>query len=231
MRRGSIAVVLTLLFAVAAAGGVFLYVQNTRDRAEQAQQTVKVLVSTTDIPAGVELNDLVDSGIFVNRDVPQEDLVRAAVTDPYQLQGQRTAYPILAGEQISAARLEGTLQAAGGRYGLLEGMHALSLTLEPQRAAGGVLQQGDHVEAFGTFKGVANPQAQMTRVLVTDAEVLAVKVDNETGSKNVTVLLAVTPQEAEMLIYGQESDSVWLTLLPPNEAGVVVPPVHSREFR
>jgi len=231
MRRSSVAVVLTLLFALAAAGGVFLYVQNARDRSERAQQTVKVLVSTTDIPAGVELNDLVDSGVFVDRDVPQEDLVRAAITDPYQLQGQRTAYPILAGEQISAARLEGTLQAAGGRYGILEGMHALSLTLEPQRAAGGALQQGDHVEAFGTFKGVANPQAQVTQVLVTDAEVLSVKIDNETGSRNVTVLLSVTPEEAEMLIYAQEQEAVWLTLLPPNEAGVDVPPVHSKEFR
>src|SRR5262245_14889742 len=231
MRRSSVAIVLTLLVALAAAGGVFLYVKNARDRSEQAQQTVKVLVSTTDIPAGVELNDLVDSGMFVDRDVPQEDLGRPAITDPYQLQGQRTAYPILAGEQISAARLEGTLQAAGGRYGLLEGMHALSLTLEPQRAAGGALQQGDHVEAFGTFKGVTNPQAQVTRVLVMDAEVLSIKVDNETGSRNVTVLLSVTPEEAEMLIYAQEQEAVWLTLLPPNEGGVDVPPVHSRELR
>ena len=71
MRRSSVAIVLTLLVALAAAGGVFLYVKNARDRSEQAQQTVKVLVSTTDIPAGVELNDLVDSGMFVDRDVPQ----------------------------------------------------------------------------------------------------------------------------------------------------------------
>ena len=78
---------------------------------------------------------------------------------------------------------------------------------------------------------MANPQSQTTQVLVTDAEVLSVKVDNETGTKNVTVLLSVTPEEAEMLIYAQEQEAVWLTLLPPNESGVDVPPVHSRELR
>lgn len=229
MKRGAVAAVLTLLFAAAAAAGVFLYVQNARDRSEQRQETVKVLVSTTDIPAGVELDEAVEAGLFVSRYVPRQDLVRAALTDVYQLEGQRTAYPILAGEQITAARLEGTLQAAGGRYGLLEGMHALSLTLEPQRAAGGLLQQGDHVEAFGTFRAMANPQAQLTRVLVTDAEVLSVTRDTQTSSRAVTVLLAVTPLEAEMLIYAQEQDVVWLTLLPPNESGVDVAPVRSGE--
>src|SRR5262245_2967877 len=231
MRRSSVAVLLTVLFALAAAGGVFLYVQNARDRSQQAQQTVKVLVSTTDIPAGVELNDLIDAGVFVDRDVPQEDLVRAAITDTYQLQGQRTAYPILAGEQISAARLEGTLQAAGGRYGLPDGMHALSLTLEPQRAVGGSLQQGDHVEAFGTFQAGVSPDAKITRVLVVDAQVLAVAAGSETGARTGTVVLSVTPEEAERLIYAQEQGSVWLTLLPPNETGVEVAPVRARELR
>lgn len=230
MRRGSIAIVLTLLFALAAAGGVFLYVQNAKERSDQAQQTVKVLVSTTDIPAGVQLDDLVDAGMFVSKDVPQADLVRAAITDPYQLQGQRTAYPILAGEQISAARLEGTLQAAGGRYGLLEGMHAMALTLESQRAVGGSLQQGDHVEAFGTFQAGANPQNKVTRVLVPDAVVLAVRTGSETGERSGTVLLSVTPEEAERLIYAQEQGTVYLTLLPPNETGVEIPPVRAREL-
>jgi Flp pilus assembly protein CpaB len=231
MKRGTVAAALTVLFALAAAAGVFLYVRSVREGSERAQRTVEVIVATTDIPAGAELDELIDAGMFVKENVPQDDLVRAAITDAYQLEGRRTAYPILAGEQISAARLEGTLQAAGGRFGLVGGAHALSLTLEPQRAAGGVLQQGDHVEAFGTFKSVANPQSQLTRVLVVDAEVLTVIRETETGSRAVTVLLAVTPQEAQLLIYAQEQGHVWLTLLPPNEPGVLIPPVRAKELR
>ena len=41
----------------------------------------------------------------------------------------------------------------------------------------------------------------------------------------VTATLAVTPEEASVLIFAQEQGHVWLTLLPPNQDGVAVPPV------
>lgn len=229
MKRGGIAALLTVLVAGAAAAGVFLYVQNVRNQTEAEQQTVQVLVATDDIPAGLELDELVGTGFFVKKDVVQEDLVQAAITDEYQLEGQRSAYPILAGEQISAARLEGTLEAEGGRFGLVGGTQGVALTLEAQRAAGGVLQRGDHVEAFGTFKNANNQQ--LTRFVVLDAEVLSVMRDEDSISRGTTILLAVTPEEAQVLVYAQEAGSVWLTLLPPNESGAALPPVRSRSLR
>jgi pilus assembly protein CpaB len=231
MKRGSMAAILTLLFALAAAAGVFMYVKNAQHRAQAVQETVQVLVSKTDIPAGESLDPLVDAGNFAYRDVPREDLIKDVVTDPYQLQGQRTAYPILAGEQISPARFVGELQAAGGRYGLKPGMQVASLTLEGQRAAGGNLQQGDFIEAYGTFTLPNTQGAQTTRVIVQDAQVLSSTTDTTTGTGNVTVMLAVTPIQAEYLVYAQEQGHVWLTLLPPNERGALVPPVRSKEVK
>jgi hypothetical protein len=43
-------------------------------------------------------------------------------------------------------------------------------------------------------------------------------------------MLSVTPAEAQVLIYAQEQGHVWLTLLPPNEGGVLIPPVRSKEL-
>jgi hypothetical protein len=34
----------------------------------------------------------------------------------------------------------------------------------------------------------------------------------------------VTPEQASLLIFAQEQGHVWLTLLPPNQSGVEVPP-------
>ncbi len=228
MRRGSLAAVVTILFALAAAAGVFMYAQSARNKAEKAQQTVRVLVAKTDIPAGENLDPLVEAGEFTYEDVPADNLVKDAITDPYQLQGQRTAYPILAGEQMSPARFVGDLQAPGGRYGLKSGMQATGLTLETQRAAGGSLQQGDFVEAYGTF-AVGNQGQQVTKVIVRDAQVLnATTSDATTGTGNVTVLLAVTPEEAAWLAFAQEQGHVWLTLLPPNEDGAAIASVGSK---
>jgi Flp pilus assembly protein CpaB len=41
---------------------------------------------------------------------------------------------------------------------------------------------------------------------------------------SVTTTLAVTPEQASLLIFAQEQGHVWLTLLPPNQSGVAVPP-------
>lgn len=227
MKRGAFAAIVTLLFAAAAAGGVYLFMKNVREDAKAPEPTVTVLVSLQDIPAGEELDPLIDQETFAGKNVPSEDLVQGAITDVYQLRGQRTAYPILAGEQISAARLAGPLQAAGGTLGIPVGYQAASISLEPQRSVAGAIRQGDHVEIFGTFSG-GNQITETTRVVIQDALVLAVPGPNLEGSP---VTLAVTPVEASLLIYAQEQGRVWLTLLPPNEPGIKVPPVSARTLR
>jgi Flp pilus assembly protein CpaB len=188
---------------------------------------VTVVVATTDIAASEDLDALVEAGAFTTKQVPRSDVILNAYTDPAQLQGQRTAYPILAGEQISPARMVGDLQAAGGRYGLRTGYQAVSLSLESQRAVAGGLQSGDYVEAYGTFTEGQN--GQVTRFIVPDAQVLSVTTD-ATGAGGSNVLLAVSPEEAQALIYAQEQGTVWLTLLPPNEDGATLPPLHTKEI-
>ena len=233
MKRGAFAAVVTVLFAAAAAGGVYLFMQNVKTDAEQPVETLDVLVATQEVPAGTEFDPLIDQGVFATKPIPVGDVVDGALTDVYQLQGQRSAYPILAGEQISAARVAGPLQAAGGVLGIPEGYQAAALTLEPQRIVGGAIQQSDHVEIFGTFMAT-NGRTQTTRVVIADALVLRTTAvtDPTTGAAGpTTVTLAVTPGEAGYLIYAQEQGHVWMTLLPPNETGVDVPPVTSKVLR
>ena len=67
-----------------------------------------------------------------------------------------------------------------------------------------------------------------TRVVIDEALVLAVArpASDGVGSGSTgTITLAVTPEQAALLIFAQEQGHVWLTLLPPNQAGVHVPPV------
>ena len=228
MKRGVLTAMVVVLLALAAAGGVFLFMNSVRERADAGRATVDVIVATQDVPAGQDLDPLIDNGVFRTKAVDRADLVPGVITDVYQLSGQRTAYPILAEEQITAARLSGPLQARGGVLGIPQGFQAASITLEPQRGVAGTLQQGNHVEVFGTFSDRGNG-AQTTRVVIVDTLVLAVARPEASGgvgvSGSATVTLAVTPEEASQLIFAQEQGHVWLTLLPPNETGVKVPPV------
>ncbi len=218
MKRGGLALVLTVLLAVAAAAAVFLYVTNVKHNAATGGGTVTIVVSKQDIPANTDLDPLIARGVFETKSVPTDDLVQGAITDVFQLRGQRTAYPILAGEQIAAARLQGKLQAAGGILGIPHGFQAVAVSLESQRLVGGAVQQGDHVTVYATF---AAAQGQVTRTLVPDVQVLSV---NTQGSM---ITLALTPHDAELMIFAQEGARVWLALLPPNQKGVRQPPVTS----
>jgi Flp pilus assembly protein CpaB len=227
VKRGAFAVIVTVLFAAAAASGVYLFMKNVREDAKEPEPTVQIVVSLQDIPAGQELDPLIEQDLFAVKSVPSSDLVQGVITDVYQLRGQRTAYPILAGEQIAAARLAGLLQAAGGTLGIPAGYQAAAVSLEAQRSVAGAIKQGDHVEVFGTFAGGAQ-STDTTRVVIPEALVLAVPPAGEGGN---AITLAVTPVEASLLIYAQEQGRVWLTLLPPNEIGVDVPPVSGRTLR
>ncbi len=231
MKRGMLTTLVVVLLALAAAAGVFLFMSSVRDRAEAGRVTVDVIVASRDVPAGQDLDPLIDGGVFHSEAVDREDLLPGVITDVYQLRGQRTAYPILAGEQIASARLAGPLQAPGGTLGIPDHFQAASITLEPQRIVAGAPEQGDRVEVFGTFSAKANGN-QTTYVVIRDALVLAVaRPDADVGSPtsaSVTATLAVTPEQAAALIFAQEQGHVWLTLLPPNQSGVEVRPVSLR---
>lgn len=233
MKRAATAIVVFLV-AAAAAGGVLLFMRGVRDQADAGRTMVHVVVATQDVPAGQELDPFIEEGVFVTRAIDSDALVPGVITDLYQLRGQRTAYPIVAEEQIVAARLAGPLQAGGGILGIPEGLQAAAITLEPQRVVAGAIRQGDHVEVFGTFSSPNGAGAQTTRVVIEDALVLAVSTpaDASVGtSGNGTITLAVTPEQASLLIFAQEQGHVWLTLLPPNQTGVDVPPASLRTLR
>jgi pilus assembly protein CpaB len=232
-----LAAAVIFLVAAAAAGGVLLFMNGVRERAEAGRVTVDVIVAAEDIPAAQELNPLIDDGVFRTKTIDIGDLVPGAITDVYQLRGQRTAYPIVADEQIVAARLAGPLQADGGVLGIPGGLQAASIALEPQRVIAGAVKQGDHVQVFGTFTPTQGAGAQTTRVVIEDALVLGVAKPEASGGvgatpgANITVTLAVSPEQASVLIFAQEQGHVWLTLLPPNQRGVDVPPVSLRALR
>lgn len=232
MKR-AITVIVVLLTAAAAAAGVFMFMNGVREQADAGRVTVDVIVAGQDVAAGQELDPLIEDGVFRTKTVDIEDVLPGVVTDMYQLRGQRTAYPILAEEQIAAARLAGPLQAGGGILGIPDGLQAASISLESQRVVAGALQQGDHVEVFGTFSGQGNG-SPTTRVVIEDALVLAVLRPEGTAAGSgpgATTTLAVTPEQAASLIFAQEQGHVWLTLLPPNQPGVLVPPISLRTMR
>lgn len=234
------------LLAIGATAGVYLYVQGvTKNAKGSVTNTATVIVSKQDIPAQSSLDNLISNGAFATLQIPLNAVVQGAITDVSQLEGKSTAFPILQGEQITTARLQGSsTQVSGGVLGIPEGQKALTLPIALPQAVGGVIQAGDHVTLYATFEDVSIINATLDQLLAgkqTDtkkhdigsftvtvvADVQVLKVANpladQSGGDVSMLTLALSPEDAQKVVFSQEKGKVWLALLPPGETGTSVP--------
>jgi pilus assembly protein CpaB len=253
MKARGMVLVIAVVLAGVAAGAVFMYVRGIQEETRAAEERVSVVVAKEDIPPGTELDALLSGGMFARLGVPRNSLIRGVVTTLDQLQGHETSSPIIAGEQITTARLRGEAEFGGGVLGIPEGQKAVTLPLESPRALGGVLQTGDHVSIYATFTEAGKTSAKvrvdeagsvttatgrvtavpgLTITVVPDVQVLraASPASGSIGSsaedrKTILVTMALTPRDAQRVIFAMERGEVWLGLLPPNEAGAAEVPV------
>jgi Flp pilus assembly protein CpaB len=201
-------------------------VQGVQDEAETSGAKVEVVVSNDDIPAGTELDPLLSEGQFETMTVPESNLVSGAVTSLADLTGKRTSGAILAGEQITIARLQGSgAELPGGVLGIPDGFEAVTVPLELPRTVGPFLKRGDHITVYATFD---NPEVTVT--LINDVEVLRVvgldtAVTNDSASALGLVTMALKPQDGARVVFAQERGKIWFALQPPDQEGQTSAPV------
>jgi pilus assembly protein CpaB len=236
------------LLAIGATAAVYLYVQGVRkDAKSTVTDMATVIVSKQDISAQTSLDSLINSGAFTTLQVPADAVVQGAVTDVSQLQGKSTAFPILQGEQITTARLQGsTTQVQGGILGIPAGHKAVTIPMDLPQAVGGVIQTGDHITLYATFEDVQVISGSLKQIfegggfetkkrdigdftvtVVPDVQILrAVKPTEGSNESTVLLTLALTPEQAQLVVFSKEEGKVWVGLLPPGETGTSVPPLN-----
>jgi len=251
MKGRGLVVVLALILATLATAGVFLYARGVKEEAKQVATPVPVVVSKVDIPANSDLSTLIEQEEFKLIEVPRSAVVSGAVTSIEQLQDKRNGVAILAGEQIPLARIQGEGTVPGGFLQIPEGHEALTVALDAPRAIAGALTGGDHVAIYATFDVPGGQQTStgvsatgveafaggdVTVVLVPEVQVLRVlrPVTVETAPLaneaqqvigQITVTLALLPEDAQRFVFSMEKGSVWLGLLAPDDKGTDRKPI------
>jgi len=236
MRSRGTVVALAMVMAATATLAVFLYIQGIEEAAASGGNNVSVIVAKEDVPAGAALNDLISEGIFDKQTVPDDLVVPGAVTSLTQLDGRETSAGIVAGEQVTTARLRGgSGRLPGGALGIPEGHQALTIPLESARVVGGAVQAGDHVTMFASFSGSGQSQVAATVSLVPDAKILEVDQPNEDegvgegAGETLLITLALEPRDGLKVVFALEQGSIWLSLLAPEQQGAAQPPVSFSE--
>ncbi|MGH8978688.1 MAG: Flp pilus assembly protein CpaB [Acidimicrobiia bacterium] len=227
---------LVAAFVLAALGTIAIvaYVSGAEDRAMAGERIVEVLVVKDDVPAGTPAEDLGDRVVL--EEVAEKVRAEGAVTTVTTLEGKVAGANLVPGEQLVEQRfIEPTaFRASGAAVDVPAGLLSTTISVEPDRAVGGVLTPGSLVGVTASFTGgegaEGKGQSHMTlrKVLVTnvqtDAEISEDDENDESSSDSVEpgdaptsaflVTLALDAPSAERLIFAAEHGTIWLSLEP-----------------
>lgn len=239
MRTKTIIIIVALVFAGAATVLAMNYVNSARSEVAASSKPVKVLVAQEDVPRGVSAEQLMSEEMVALEEVPQRYVASDAVSSVRAIEGQVLNTPLSAGEQVTTTRFS-LPSAAGLAYSVPSDQVAIAIPVNEVRGISGMVRPGDRVAVFATLEGVegadgAGGDGKATRLLLPEAKVVAMGTalapeeseasdgkegggalasSNSAAEAPAVMTLAVTPADAEKLIFAEESGSVWITLLP-----------------
>lgn len=160
MRRRTIAIIVAVVLALAAAGIVVWYVSGLREETEAVEQTQTVLVAVEDIPELTTGEAMIENRLVERRQVVVDAVVPGALTSEVALQGKVLTTRAAKGQQILQSQL-GMPEEQSLSFRIKQGMRAMTLPVDRHVAVGGAIREGDRVDVIATFDGEDVQEAQL----------------------------------------------------------------------
>ena len=233
--KSKIALVAAVVLGIVAAFGVRSYLKREVRRVDKKLQPMKILVYKKRLPKGAVLLP----SMLAKREVPKEAVTTdsALLRDRVRVFNRRLIADVERNQPVQWKDFEEvdvSLKAT-----LRPGERAVTLSVDNVTGVAGNIRPGSHVDVFGTFQLVKQTAARgarssglsksYTKTALLLSNVLVIAIDNRTtltqysmaarraGATYSTITVAVTPSEAIMLIYAQESGKVSLALRYPTD--------------
>jgi Flp pilus assembly protein CpaB len=210
-------IVIAAALAAAAVLLTVIYVTSARNDEKAGKQEVTVYVAQKDFAAGTP-------GSTIAKSLKATVVARDAAT-PRAIEGKKqiaylySAQPIYKGEQLSFHRFT-TPKAQGIRTQLKGKQRAYQLPGDANQVLAGTIRPGDRVDVVAVFKPSGlNTDSKATvalrKVLVLDtSEAEGSTIETASGNGNFSVVLAVTDEQAQTLLY-VERNGEWALQLRP----------------
>jgi pilus assembly protein CpaB len=210
--------------AILGAALVFLYAHGLQGSAGAATGAkVGAYVATTTIPSGTKAESL--ASFVKGTTVPASARPADALTSMAQIANLEALRNISAGEVVAASQFgtpgtPGTSNAPTNGLAIPAGKNAITVTAPVPQAVAGYVTAGDLVNIYMTTK--AGDQA--ARLLLSHVTVLAVVPANTPKvavaappTVDIFFTLALSPQDAEKVIFAQTYETLWYGLVHPGD--------------
>ena len=213
---------------------VFLYARGGEAGAALSGGST-AFVTTTDIPVGTRWEDM--RNLIERQNVSDRERPANAVISQTQLNGRTATKAIPRGEVITTSQFT----SPSGGLDIPVGQNAITINLSVPAGVARYVQAGSITNVYATFKGVPGinsaADSVVTKLILSNVKVLANQIATPVQEQSSTVAsptgdilltLALTPQDAEKLIFAKENGSLWFGLVNPDN-----PPVTTsgRTFR
>lgn len=215
-----------LLFVIGTATAAYLG-SRPDSAAGPAGAKAQAYYSAGAVDTGTPGPSAVAAGLLQIRAVDRSALPLNAVTDPLQIAGGVASAVIPAGVIVTTDMFPAP-QTRIGTVVIPPGKRALALKLEAMPGVAGFAGAGDLVDVYGISQAADTAPARVQLVLQA-VEVLNVNglglptVQGQADGPSLVYLLAVTPAEAERLIFLTEFNKVYFDLVAKGEPLVVTP--------
>ncbi len=239
MNRRVTGAIAAVLLAALGTFVLLAYVRSAEDRALAGERVVEVYVVQELVTKGTPAESLGTSVALTK--VPAKVEASDSLDRLTGLRGKVAAVDLVPGEQVLSSRfIDPEALATQGDVEVPEGLLQVSVSLEPQRALGGQLKQGDTVgvlASFDPFEGEDPPGEEPAPKTPNSThmvlhKVLVTKVQNAAGANapgttpggdagtdaaptsNVLVTLAVDAPSVERIVFAAEHGFIWLSHEP-----------------
>lgn len=226
-KRSNLIVTLGLAVFIVGAAATYLVVRNSDDGTASGAGKTTVLVADKPIPAGTTGANAVSQGLVKNKGVDAAAKPATAVSDVSQLAGKTVTLGISEGAIITLDQFQ-TAQTRIGTLNIPDGKTALAVELSNVPGVAGFAGAGDKINVYGVIKAGVDPKnpAGAAHLIMQNTEVLNVNgttlaaAQGQPGGPGLLYLLAVSPIEAERLIYLSTFESLYFSLVSKDASPV-----------
>jgi pilus assembly protein CpaB len=223
-RRGAVLLVVSVVCAVAALAGVLAVVSNARS---QVGAKVTAYELSSDVPAYTAL----DASKVHRISVPKRWLPDTAVRDLGEFDGKIAAIPLKKGSLLQSDMVAPRLE-------LQPGQMEIAIMIDAETGVAGKITPGARVNIFATFAGRKDTDPDVSKIIVTNAQVLDVGQikafdKNEDAQRlseeGVPITFALGAEDAQRVAYAESfAEHVRLALVAPGDTAA--PPDSARTY-
>ncbi len=235
--KRTIVVGIAVVVGVAASVLSYVFLNNAQDRAYHNAKVVEAYVVVKAVPPTLNGTDAISGGYIQRKKIPQEFRPSSAVTKLSSIDGKLAVAPFSVG-QVLVSSMFASPSSVSNSFEQLIGPGHVAVTASVDQVHGVALfpSPGDKVDLMVSLNGAETLLLQNVSVIAVGQTTTATLAAGASGSTTATSTPAntsglytftVTPTDAARIALAEQDGlGLYMTLVPPHNNQVSVPPVN-----